>query len=63
MRMLRVSTPRARIRMFAAAALAALLLPAVLPSAASAQSQGGPFSLFDNIFGGSPPPQAALPPT
>ncbi|WP_413776494.1 lytic murein transglycosylase [Rhodopseudomonas sp. P2A-2r] len=23
---------------------------------------GSPFSLFDNIFGGSPPPQAALPP-
>jgi membrane-bound lytic murein transglycosylase B len=48
--------------MFAAAALTALLVSAMQPSAASAQSQGRPFSLFDNIFGGSPPPQAALPP-
>jgi lytic murein transglycosylase len=44
-----------------AAALGALLLSAVLPHAAQAQSNRGPFSLFDNFFSGSAPPQAALP--
>lgn len=33
----------------------------LLCNAPSAQAQGGPFSLFDNLFGGSPPPQAAVP--
>ncbi|MDB5563600.1 MAG: transglycosylase [Tardiphaga sp.] len=42
-----------------AVALGALLLLAVLPHAAQAQTNRGPFSLFDNIFSGSAPPQAA----
>jgi membrane-bound lytic murein transglycosylase B len=44
-----------------AVTLGALLLTAVLPHAAQAQTNRGPFSLFDNIFSGSAPPQAALP--
>jgi lytic murein transglycosylase len=44
-------------RLVTAAGIAALLLCA----APGARAQSGPFSLFDNLFGGSPPPQAAVP--
>jgi membrane-bound lytic murein transglycosylase B len=39
-------------------AVTLLLCAAILP----AQAQGGPFKLLDGLFGGSPPPQAAVPP-
>jgi membrane-bound lytic murein transglycosylase B len=62
MRMIRSAATRCRNTGLGAAALGALLLSTVLPHAAQAQSNRGPFSLFDNIFSGSAPPQAAVPP-
>ncbi|MEH2472282.1 membrane-bound lytic murein transglycosylase B [Nitrobacteraceae bacterium AZCC 2161] len=61
MRMIRSAATGRRNTGLGAAALGALLLSAVLPHAAQAQSNRGPFSLFDNFFSGSAPPQAALP--
>ncbi|MEH2481896.1 membrane-bound lytic murein transglycosylase B [Nitrobacteraceae bacterium AZCC 2146] len=61
MRMIRSAATGRQNTGLGAAALGALLLSAVLPHAAQAQSNRGPFSLFDNFFSGSAPPQAALP--